>query len=153
MKELPDLFWDHLATMLQICERQGRWPRALSVGTVALLPKAGSNDPAEMRPIVLLPMVYRIWAAARQPLVRRWVETEGADGAEQIGCSAVDAAWDLALAAEVTELTCPDEAMCAAFLDCSKCYERVPHAELERRASEAGFPDRLLVLALSMYSG
>ena len=43
--------------------------------------------------------------------------------------------------------------LCGVFLDCSKCYERVPLRQLDARASEALFPDRLLVLALSMYSG
>ena len=43
--------------------------------------------------------------------------------------------------------------LCGVFLYCSKCYERVPLRQLDARASEALFPDRLLVLALSMYSG
>jgi hypothetical protein len=46
-----------------------------------------------------------------------------------------------------------DEALCGVFLDCSKCYERVPLRQLDERAARAEFPDRLLVLALSMYSG
>jgi hypothetical protein len=46
-----------------------------------------------------------------------------------------------------------DEALCGVFLDCSKCYERAPLRQLDERAVAAGFPDRLLVLALSMYSG
>ncbi|MFM7985676.1 MAG: hypothetical protein ACKPKO_40825, partial [Candidatus Fonsibacter sp.] len=46
-----------------------------------------------------------------------------------------------------------EQALCGAFLDCSKCYERVPLGQLDDRASAAGFPDRLLVLALGMYSG
>ena len=55
LKELPEVFWDRLADFLGACEAVGRWPEPLRVGIVALLP----------RPIVLLPLVYRIWAAAR----------------------------------------------------------------------------------------
>ncbi len=43
--------------------------------------------------------------------------------------------------------------MCGVFLDCSKCYERVPLQQLDGRAVAAGFPGRLLVLALGMYAG
>ena len=40
----------------------------------------------------------------------------------------------------------------SVFLDCSKCYDRVQHDELDSRASALGFPDLLLVLCLDMYS-
>eukprot|EP00971_Amphidinium_carterae_P147845 2930466-Amphidinium_carterae.1 len=39
------------------------------------------------------------------------------------------------------------------FLDCSKCYERVPLAQLEQFAIERGFPLYALNCALNMYSG
>ena len=117
----------------------------MRVGIVALTP----------RPIVLLPLVYRIWATARRPEVRKWVVGAGADGAEEPGRGADEAAWHLALEAECLDPAGdPDleepETLCGVFLDCSKCYERVP---LDARGVEAGFPDRLLVLALNMYSG
>ena len=79
----------------------------------------------------------------------------GADGAEEPGRGADEAAWPLALEAECLDTAeDPDvaepEDLCGVFLDCSKCYERVPLKQLDARAVEAGFPDRLLVLALSM---
>eukprot|EP00971_Amphidinium_carterae_P090951 1800221-Amphidinium_carterae.1 len=39
------------------------------------------------------------------------------------------------------------------FLDCSKCYERVPLAQLEQFAIERGFPLYALKCALNMYCG
>ena len=110
------------------------------------------------RPIVLLSLVYRIWAAARRPEVWKWVVGAGADGAEEPGRGTDEAAWHLALEAgcldpagdlEVEE----PEVLCGVFLDCSKCYERASLRQLDVRAVAVGFPDRLLVLALSMYSG
>jgi hypothetical protein len=59
--------------------------RTGEIGIVALLP----------RPIALLPLVYRIWAAARRPEVRAWVAGPGADGAELPGRGADEAAWAL----------------------------------------------------------
>ena len=63
IRELPEVFFHKLAEFLGACESCGRWPEPLRVGVVALLP----------RPIALLPLVYRIWAAARRPEVRAWV--------------------------------------------------------------------------------
>eukprot|EP00971_Amphidinium_carterae_P271440 5386223-Amphidinium_carterae.1 len=39
------------------------------------------------------------------------------------------------------------------FLDCSKCYEQVPLAQLEQFAIERGFAVYALNCALNMYSG
>ena len=104
---------------------------------------------------MLLPLVYRIWAATWRPEVRAWVAGDGADGAEIPGRGADEAAWGLALEAECTgqEAEEEDEVLCGVFLHCTECYERAPLRQLDVRASEALFPDRLLVLALSMYSG
>ena len=125
----------------------------MRISLVTLLPKGDAVDPGGMRPIALLPLVYRIWAAARQPWVRRWARGPGDDGAEVVGQGAADAAWELALEAECTTLVDGAGHMCGVFLDCSKCYERIPHVDLERRAKYLQFPDQLLVLALGMYSG
>ena len=89
-RALPKVFWERLAEFLGACEEAGTWPWPLRVGVVALTP----------RPIVLLPLVYRIWAAARRPEVRKWVAGAGADGAEEPGRGADEAAWHLALEAE-----------------------------------------------------
>ena len=152
LKELPEQFWPRLAELPTVCEARGAWPRALRISLITLLPKGEAVEPGGMRPIALLPLVYRIWAAARQPWVRRWAHGPGDDGAEVVGQGAVDAAWELALEAECTTLVDNLEHMCGVFLDCSKCYERIPHAGLERRARDLQFPDQLLVLALGMYS-
>ena len=144
-RALPREFWDRLAEFLGVCEEVGKWPGPLRVGLVALTP----------RPIVLLPLVYRIWAG--RPAVRRWVTGAGADGANEPGRGADEAAWHLALEAECLDPTGGAEAqepevLCGVFLDCSKCYERAPLRQLDVRAVAAGFPDLLLVLALDMYS-
>ena len=154
IRALPLAFWDRMAQLLHACERLGRWPTALRIGIVSLLPKGTATSPEDMRPVVLLPVVYRIWAAARQSQVREWVHGPGDDAAEIPGQSAPDAAWELAFEVEVTELMGQevDDTVCGVFLDCSKCYERVPLAELDIRARALQFPDPLLVLALSMYS-
>eukprot|EP00971_Amphidinium_carterae_P238978 4743890-Amphidinium_carterae.1 len=39
------------------------------------------------------------------------------------------------------------------FLDCSKCYERIPFSGLDEFAIETGYPLHALSVALNMYSG
>ena len=53
-----------------------RWPAAFS-NLVCLLPKGGSADPDDRRPVVLLSVIYRIWAAARAVPLRRWLRRHG----------------------------------------------------------------------------
>ena len=62
LKKLPEVFYHRLAEFFGAREATGRWLEPLRVAIVALLP----------RPIALLPLVYRIWAAARRPEVRAW---------------------------------------------------------------------------------
>lgn len=61
------------AAVLSPVERLGRWPTGLRANCVALLPKGGSAAPGDQRPIVLLPVVYRIWAALRGRLLQTWL--------------------------------------------------------------------------------
>ena len=42
-----------------------------------LLPKGGSDDPLDKRPITLLPMLYRVRAALRATQMRKWMRAAG----------------------------------------------------------------------------
>ena len=75
----------------------------------------------------------------------------GAHQSDVLGKSASDGAWDLQIDAEMAMAA--GEYMCAAFVDCAKAYERVPHAQLRRDILETGFPRRLANMAMAMYSG
>eukprot|EP00972_Heterocapsa_arctica_P012432 1825859-Heterocapsa_arctica.AAC.1 len=58
----------------------------------------GSRRRATARkPIGLLPMVYRIWAVARNPEARKWTKSKGSDDAwgGKSGAGALDAAFSL----------------------------------------------------------
>eukprot|EP00974_Lingulodinium_polyedra_P059968 5779651-Lingulodinium_polyedra.AAC.1 len=62
---LPDELLALLAEVLDAMEDAGVWPGEGPEGL--LLPKPGGDDadPMQRRPIWLLPMIYRIWAAGR----------------------------------------------------------------------------------------
>ena len=92
-----------LARFLRLVEAVGYWPEALTAGEVVLLPKDGGDaqDPLQRRPIILLPVIYRLWAWPRQSVIERWRASwdpavrdapKGADG------QAWDLAWDMAVA-------------------------------------------------------
>eukprot|EP00974_Lingulodinium_polyedra_P122171 11181795-Lingulodinium_polyedra.AAC.1 len=89
---LPDEILQMLADILDAVEAAGVWPGVGPEGL--LLPKAGGDglDPTQRRPIWLLPMAYRVWAAGRARDVSAWITSWGGGalrGAEEL-------AWELA---------------------------------------------------------
>eukprot|EP00972_Heterocapsa_arctica_P081180 11963000-Heterocapsa_arctica.AAC.1 len=92
-------------------------------------------------------MVYRIWAAARSPEVRAWTKSRGQDDAwgGKPGSGAMDAAFSLGVKGEAA--LAEEHCMGAVFLDCSKCYERIPITALYRAAVAEGFPPGLARMA------
>ena len=65
LRQLPEQAYQDLAQVLHQVEREGVWPAGLSGAVVALLPKKEDHGPMAQRPISLLPVIYRVWAAAR----------------------------------------------------------------------------------------
>ena len=126
---------------MMLCEDQGDWPANLKVGYVALIPKDNAETVEELRPIVVLPLFYRIWAASRRAEVKEWEQGPGRSDIDVLGRSALDAAWELACDVECAEVE--QEHVAAVFLDCSKCYERIPLHRLQEEVTATQFPQRL----------
>eukprot|EP00972_Heterocapsa_arctica_P056261 8300871-Heterocapsa_arctica.AAC.1 len=63
-------------------------------------------------------MVYRIWAAARNPEVRRWAKSRGQDDpwGGKPGAGAMDAAFSLGVQGEAA--LAEGQCIAAVFLDC-----------------------------------
>ena len=79
--------------------------------------KPSALDEGKLRPIAILPYVYRIWMAVRKADTREWTRNMH-DGAFE---SAESHAWNLAVKAELVRHE--GKVFMAAFLDCVKCYE------------------------------
>ena len=64
MRQWPISVWHCIAILFKATEGAGHWPSSLRGGVVCLLPKAGvqatTSTPLEARPVVLLPMLYRL---------------------------------------------------------------------------------------------
>jgi hypothetical protein len=134
LRELPDSWLAALCELLTSFERAGRWPKDLSRSFVALIPKQGASHEGQLRPIALLPYIYRIWAACRKhsftPMVRRLHGPRFKSARDQ----ALEATQD-------TEMWEHEgHKVGVIYLDCSKCYERVSHDASYSRSLSAGAP-------------
>ena len=77
-----------------------------------LLPKGGSPDPLDQRPITLLPILYRIWASLRATQMRAWMRRSGVPPLVTGGSGTMLSAehQGLLLALELEEATAFEEA-------------------------------------------
>ena len=75
LKALPLPWFSGLAILLELVETCGTWPQGLLDAYIAMIPKAdGDSTPLGQRPLSVLPVVYRLWAALRLGHLREWVE-------------------------------------------------------------------------------
>ena len=125
-----------LAAFYGTVERCGKWSKALSTALVALLPKGTTGAPSDFRPIMLLSVLYRIWAKARGSFMQGHLRAVGIlpngpiPGAEQ---QATDLAWRLLLARSGVVLS-------GVALDWTKCYDHVSSVLLEKLAIQCRLP-------------
>eukprot|EP00971_Amphidinium_carterae_P054663 1076655-Amphidinium_carterae.1 len=90
------------------------------------LPKDRVREAGQRRPIALVPQVYRLWSAACKQDVQQWRQVCRDRGEVPVGAGALDETFELAFNTEARNASRVLQA--GVFLDCSKCYERVPLA-------------------------
>ncbi|MCP4239312.1 MAG: hypothetical protein GY772_02010, partial [bacterium] len=152
LRLLPREAFHRLAEVLGLVEEVGRWPQGLTGASVSMIPKPGATDACGLRPIGLMPVVYRLWAASRQGFVRQWLRPlDHLILGGRPGIGAEVAALEAAVIAE--EALASGEHVAAAFLDIAKAYEGVDHALLAEAALAQGFPSRVAHLAIAAYRG
>ena len=96
---LPLWLFDQLACALDLVETLGRWPQSLTKALCSLIPKdTDLNGPLDLRPITIMPILYRTWGAARINSLLRWQEAWIHQGAKGFctGCGTEDIYWTLA---------------------------------------------------------
>ena len=151
-KALPRDAFDDLAEVFTQVEAEGRWPEGLTGSIVVLFPKKDDHGPLAQRPISLLPMVYKLLAAARGAILKEWFARGGHASAwgQGKGKGADTAAWMAAAQAELAAAGGYDAF--AAHIDCEKCYD---HFSISDQAFQGRFQGigRLASLAAAQYTG
>ena len=74
IQKLPDEILRWLVDLFNLIETVGRWPKALCWAAITLIPKGEGAQPLSQRPISIMSIVYRIWAAARAKYCTAWQE-------------------------------------------------------------------------------
>ena len=136
-----------LLRLLFLCECQGKWPLAVALVVIVLLPKPDGGR----RPIGLLPSLPRIWMRIRRTVAEEWESLNKRSylyaGA---GKGAPIATWKQAARAEVASSI--DGAQCGlALLDLVKAFERVQWHILVREAFRLRYPLWILRLSIAAY--
>jgi hypothetical protein len=143
---------DRLACLLCKVEETGIWPNDLTQGLITLISKGEGTEPTKLRPIGIMSVVYRLWAAVRVADVMTWQETWISDELHGFrrSHSAEDVWWAQALAIEDALLQ--GSSLFGLSLDYGKCFDRIPvHIVLEL-ARMRGMSPRLLVPLTSLYA-
>ena len=152
MRQWPLAVWRCIVTIFKAVELAGKWPEGLMGGIMCLLPKAGvqasTNSPLEARPVVLLPLLYRLWAYKRRREIGEWLKQHGMDGLPDSSRSAE--AYGLLLAAELEQALVLDDPLLAACTDQSKAYDMVDLELLQYLMERSGLPQGITGPMMSM---
>lgn len=146
LRSADDEMIKELTELLNFIEMVGTWPEQIMMNIIVLMGKPGGG----VRPIALMPMLYRVWTKCRKGVIQEWDKLhQGPWDAAVQGSSALRAA---VLSAFHDELHLLDGKEIAAILwDMEKFYDNINITKLIRKAQEMGYPVVALALGLSMH--
>ena len=133
-----------LTELLNRIEKEKIWPDGLNP-IIALISKLGAENEGQLRPIAILPYVYRVWMAIRKCRVKQWALNLN-DGKFS---SPETLVWEIAAKGELAKIK--GKYFAAAYIDCSKCYERVNHKAAAQAAIDTGCDPIIAALSFNMY--
>jgi hypothetical protein len=125
LQQLPLEWWERVADYLNVVVQDGKWHSSHAKGYFSFIGKGAGDGPLDQRPLTILPVVYRIWAAVRldesASWIARWIHPKCA--ATQ-GRNAEDLWTVLAQRVEVNKARqCPHGGL---SVDLAKCFDKVP---------------------------
>ena len=143
LKALRVSWYDGLARILSQTEANGVWPEGLLDAHTAMIPESdGDATPLGQRPLIVLPVVYRIWASARMGQLEDWFQSWVPDSVFCAGggrCS-VEAWCTTALDIEEVLSGVVDSDIHLFVADVIKSFDMVDRGILEEVLSSLGLP-------------
>ena len=143
LKALPVSWFDELARILTKVEDLGVWPDGLLDAYIAMIPKTdGDATPLGQRPLSVLPVVYRIWTAARMGQLEGWFKSWVPDSVSSAGGGrgSVEAWYTSALDIEEVLSGATDSHVHLFVVDVVKSFDTVDRGILDRVLSSLGLP-------------
>ncbi len=145
--DLPDDALEVLSVILQAVEVSGVWPPQIAMVITALLPKPKGG----LRPIGILPGVYRLWAKARREEADAWEAAHLRPYFSSAkGNGPLDTLWRMTARHEAG--VAEDQQAGIVADDLAAFFETVSRETLMREAQALGYPAPVLRAALAAYA-
>ena len=127
-------------------EKTGAWPTHTLINVIVLMGKPNGG----VRPIALMPMLYRLWTKCRKPEIQKWEELHrGPWDAAVKGSSALRSAIFTMFQDELAHYD--GEEVLRILWDMAKFYDNIDISKLMDRAIEMEYPIMILALGVSMH--
>ena len=143
LKALPVSWFDELARILTKVEDLGVWPGGLLDAFFTIIPKTDGNaTPLGQRPLSVLLVVYRIWAATRMGQLEGWFMSWVPDSVFSAGGGrgSVEAWYTSALDIEEVLSGATDSHVHLFVADVAKSFDTVDRGILDWVLSSLGLP-------------
>ena len=154
LQALPIQAWQQFALIIERAEGQGRIPVDLTHSWTALIPPEELPcAPLKLRPIAILPVLWRIWAKAYLQELQPWLQEAMPPTIHSYmkQRSAASAATRLAAKVENIQADPLAPPYYLAGLDASKAFPSASRQQVEVTLKWMGFPPRIWKLISSVY--
>ena len=149
-KAAPDEVIEAIAHLLNLVEKEGRWPKESTSAYICVLPKTEeSAEPGDFRPITVLDVIYRLWARGvvelwKVPLQQEILSECVMGFREERGCTH--------LAQLVQDIVDMSDDLWLVSFDIQKCYDTLPWWALFGTISAYGVPNTIVKAFETMYT-
>ena len=145
LRHLPDTVHHDILALFAKVEQDGLWPVQLTTGFVCAIAKVvGASTASQFRPIVVVSVIYRVWASIRGRQLLGWLADHAPEGLHGYmqgkQCSDI---W-YALQGDIEATVALASTMSGYVADIVKCFNCLGHEPIFRLATHLGIPSPIL---------